>query len=124
MDIRTENDITPEVALALREKSGLYQREFWEMVGSTQSSGHWFENGKRQNGIPLALRKLIFLRFVCGLDIDLSTPEKADAARKLIAELNARLAAARAKADAKARIKDAERKVRETAREAKDITPL
>lgn len=120
MDIRTENDITPEVALALREKSGLYQREFWEMVGSTQSSGHWFENGKRQNGIPLALRKLILLRFVIGLDIDLSTPEKVDATRRIVQELNARLAAARAKADAKA----AERKVRAAVRETKDITPL
>jgi hypothetical protein len=115
--IQTEKDITPEVAKQLRIKSSLTQRVFWESVGSNQASGHWFEVGKRKN-IPRPIRALIFLRYVAGLDFDLSNALDAARVIKIGKEIAAKLEAARADAAAK----EATRVAQEAARRAQRVT--
>lgn len=109
MNIRTEHDITPETAKHLRAQSGLNQREFWTSVCSNQSSGHWFEGGKRKT-IPRPIRALIFLRYVAKLPIDVSSPEAAQAAIGAGKEVEALNAAREARA--------ADKRARELADEA------
>lgn len=116
MRIETEQQITPEVALKLREQSGLTQRKFWESVGSTQASGHWFEHGKRL-GIPKPLRILIFLRYIIGLELDFDTPESAQLAVAAGREVAAKIAAQRADTTAK----EAAQRAKALAREAKNL---
>jgi len=116
MDIRTEHDITPEVVRQLRKDYGLFQREFWESVGSTQPSGHWFESGKRK-GIPKSLRILIFLRYVAKLDLDVSDPDKAAQVVLLGQEISARIDATRAQLEAR----EAEKVARAAAKQAKNV---
>jgi transcriptional regulator with XRE-family HTH domain len=101
MDIKTEQDITPEAARSLRKQFGLTQAEFWSSVGSSQGSGQWFENGKR-NGVPKPIRCLIFIRYVAMLDFDVSQPEQADALVRITREITARKEALRLKREAKA----------------------
>lgn len=74
MDIKTEKDITGAAAKALREQAGETQAIFWKAVGLTQSGGSRYEGGQT---IPKPVRLLIFIRYVAGLKIDLSTPEGA-----------------------------------------------
>lgn len=95
MNIQTEKDITSAVALELRKASGLNQTEFWEGVGSNQGSGHLFENSKRK-GIPRPIRRLIFLKHVAGMPIDVSTPEGAASVVKHGKEVAAKIEAERA----------------------------
>lgn len=92
MNIQTEQDITPEVASQLRAKSGLSQREFWEGVGSNQSSGHWFENNKRK-AIPKPIRSLIFLRHVAHMPVGVSDPAEAATVVRYGAEIAAKIEA-------------------------------
>lgn len=96
MIIESEKQITPSVAKYLRERSGMTQRNFWESVGSNQTSGHWFEHGKRAI-IPKPLRILLFLRYVIGIDFDFNTPGAVAIGR----EISARLEAERLEAEAK-----------------------
>lgn len=96
MDIKTEQDITPEAARHLRKRAGLTQLEFWESVGSTQGSGQFFETGKRK-GIPKPMRILIFLRYVAQIDLNVSDPREADAVVKLGRAMHAKKEAFRAK---------------------------
>lgn len=114
MDITTEKDITPDVARKLREKAGLTQKAFWEAVGSTQSSGHWFETGKRQ-GIPRPIRILIFQRYVAGIDLDYSTEEEAQTSIAIGREVAARIQAKRAEDEAR----EAQRRAQELKRKAR-----
>lgn len=100
MTIETEKQITPLVAKSIREQSGMTQRKFWESVGSNQTSGHWFENGKRDI-IPKPLRMLIFLRYVALIDFDLSSADTARQAVSIGREISARLEAQRLEAEAK-----------------------
>lgn len=95
MNIQTESDITPEVALTLRKLSGLTQTEFWEGVGSNQGSGHLFEGGKRK-GIPKPIRRLIFLKHVAGMPVDVSTPQAASLVVKHGKEVAAKIEMERA----------------------------
>ncbi|ACR15002.1 hypothetical protein BcepIL02_gp09 [Burkholderia phage BcepIL02] len=114
MDIKTEKDITPEVAKQLRVGSGLTQRAFWCSVGSNQASGHWFEVGKRKS-IPRPIRTLIFLRYVANIDLDVSTIGGAMSMIRIGREISARLEAERAAAAAT----EAQRIADEAARKAK-----
>ena len=114
MDIKTEQDITPEAAFALRKETGLTQRQFWESVGSNQASGHWFEGGKR-NSIPKPIRMLVFLRYVAKLDFDVSQPEQADAIVRIGREIAARKEAARLAEEAK----EADQRARKATQQAK-----
>jgi len=107
--VNTEADITPEVARDLREASGLTQRNFWQDVGSNQASGHWFENGKRKS-IPRPIRILIFLRYIAGIDVNVSTAEQATKVVRVGQDVAARLAA-----------EDAAEKAKRATREAKEL---
>jgi transcriptional regulator with XRE-family HTH domain len=100
MNIKTERDITPEAARHLRKEAGLTQRDFWESVGSSQASGHWFETGKR-HAIPKPIRMLVFLVYVAKLNFDVSRPEEADAVVHLGHEIAARKEAARLERESK-----------------------
>lgn len=113
MDIKTEQDITPEAARYLRKRAGLTQLEFWESVGSTQGSGQFFETGKRK-GIPRPMRMLIFLRYVAQIDLDLSDPKEADALVKMGRAMHAKKQAFRAKLAAR----QAEQEAKELAAKA------
>jgi hypothetical protein len=114
--IRTEQDITPEAARELRIAASLTQRKFWGSVGSNQTSGHWFEVGKRKS-IPKPIRILIFLRYVAGLDMEVSTPSGASTLMHISREINARIECARAEEA----VKEATRIAKEAARKAKQI---
>lgn len=116
MDIRTESDITPDVAKQIRSQSGLTQKQFWESVGSNQGSGHWFEAGKRR-GIPKPIRILIFLKYVANVDIDVTTPESAQVAVKIGREVAARIEAQRAEDEAK----QAQQRAREMAEKVRQV---
>lgn len=115
MDIRTEKDITAEVAKSIRLQSGLSQREFWESVGSNQASGHWFESNKRK-GVPRPIRILIFLRYVAKIAVDVSQEESASWAVKAGREFHARVEALRAEAQAQ----EAQERAIELARKVKE----
>jgi transcriptional regulator with XRE-family HTH domain len=101
MKIKTEADITPKSVRALREQMKMTQKEFWESVGSSQASGHWFECGKRK-GISRPLRYLIFLMYVAKLNFDLTNPDEADAAIRMGNELAAKREALRLEREAAA----------------------
>lgn len=75
MNIKTEKDITGAAAKALREQAGETQTAFWRSVGLTQSGGSRYEGGQT---IPKPVRMLIFIRYVAGLKMDLSSPEGAE----------------------------------------------
>lgn len=117
MNIKTEQEITPEVALELRTKSGLSQREFWEGVGSNQSSGHWFESNKRK-AIPKPIRTLIFLKHVAQMPVSVSDEENATSVRKYGMEVAAKIEAERLKEAAA----EAERKAKEAQQKVKKLT--
>ncbi len=115
MEIRTEKDITPEVAKHLREASGMTQREFWEEVGSNQGSGHWFEHNKRKSGIPRPIRTLLFLRHVIGIPLSVNDPDHAAMLAKAAADVARKYDAMRAEAEAK----EAQRRAKELAKQAR-----
>lgn len=116
MKIQTEKQITTDVARTLREQSGLTQKSFWESVGSNQTSGHWFETGKRK-GIPRAIRMMIFMRYVAMLPFDFSTPDGAQAAVSIANEINAKLEAALAALE----VKKAQARAAELSKKARQI---
>ncbi|MGX0133059.1 hypothetical protein [Cupriavidus metallidurans] len=105
----TEADITPQIARELRKASGLTQRNFWQDVGSNQASGHWFENDKRKS-IPRPIRILIFLRYIAGIDVNVSTPDQAAKVVRVGQDVAAQLAA-----------NDAAEKAKRATREAKEL---
>lgn len=74
MEIKTEKDVTGEAAKFLRLQAGENQKTFWSSIGLTQSGGSRYESGQR---IPKPVRMLIFLRYVAGLKLDLSSLEGA-----------------------------------------------
>jgi transcriptional regulator with XRE-family HTH domain len=75
MEISNETKITGEVARHLRTAAGESQRTFWERVGFTQSGGCKYEAGTTE--IPKAARTVIFLRYVAGIEFDVSTDKGA-----------------------------------------------
>ncbi len=82
MQISTELDINGASARALRTKLKMSQEEFWQSVRSSQPAGSQYESGAN---IPAAVRSLIFIKYVAGLDFDTSTPEGAKAVLDLAA---------------------------------------
>lgn len=54
--------------LALREKSGLNQTDFWDRIGITQSGGSRYETGERK--VPKPVQHLLRLIYVEKLDLD------------------------------------------------------
>lgn len=74
MEIKTEKDVTGDAAKFLRLQAGENQKTFWSSIGLTQSGGSRYESGQR---IPKPVRMLIFLRYVAGLKLDLSSLEGA-----------------------------------------------
>jgi len=71
-NIKSDQDITGEVALALRKRAKLPQNKFWPSVGVKQSSGCLCELGKSPISEPV--RKLIYAIYVAGIVMDSSTP--------------------------------------------------
>ncbi len=71
MNIFSEDEISGDVARALRSKAGLTGTEFWGAVGVNQSSGHRYENGTiKRDRMPRPVRILIFLKYVVALPIN------------------------------------------------------
>jgi len=52
--------ITGEAALAMRQKTGLNQSEFWSRVGAGQSAGSRYETGR---SIPKATQMLLRIAY-------------------------------------------------------------
>lgn len=77
MDITNEQQIDGPTARALRHRSGLGQKPFWNAVGVHQPGGCRYEKGIGR--IPKAVRILVFIRYVAGLDIDATSNEGAAA---------------------------------------------
>lgn len=80
MEIKTEKDITGEVAKQLREKAGETQAVFWKAVGLTQSGGSRYESGLT---IPKPVRQLLYIRYVAGLKLDTTTTEGCERIKRL-----------------------------------------
>jgi hypothetical protein len=71
---RSEDEIDSAYVHYLRVVKGMTQAEFWTPVGVSQPRGHRYEMG--DNKIPTCVRKLLFVRYVAGLDLD--DPKQAD----------------------------------------------
>ena len=80
--ISTANDITGPVARQLRVMRGMSQREFWGAIGVKQAIGCRYELGFR---VPGPIKTLVFIRYVAGIEHDLSTVEGAAMLRQLAA---------------------------------------
>jgi transcriptional regulator with XRE-family HTH domain len=80
--IKSDQDIDGDVALALRTRANLPQQKFWSSLGVKQSSGSFYESGK--SPIPESVRKLIYTMYVAGLPLDTATPAGTAALRKLV----------------------------------------
>lgn len=80
MKITTERDIDGAVARTLRKHDGLSQSKFWSEIGITQSGGCRYESG---NPVPKPIRTLIFLRYVAGIKIDVTSNEGAQSMIRL-----------------------------------------
>lgn len=74
MNITNEQEITGAVAAEIRAAAKLSQHKFWPTVGSTQPSGCRYEAGTWP--IPKAVRLLVYLRYVIGIQYDLMTAEQ------------------------------------------------
>lgn len=74
MNIKTEQDVTCEAAKKLREELKMNQVDFWAALGVAQSSGCFYENGRK---MPKQVKRLLFSTYVANLPIDASTPEGA-----------------------------------------------
>lgn len=68
VNVRNESDIDAEAATYLRRVRLLTQAEFWLPIGVSQPRGHRYEIGS--NKMPECVRKLLFVRYVAGLDLD------------------------------------------------------
>jgi len=82
MTIRTGKDVTGVAMRDLRNKLGIGQTAFWRTVGVKQSAGSKYEAG---GFIPEPIRRLLFIRYVAGIDLDPFTPDGAAGLRKLSA---------------------------------------
>lgn len=80
MEIKTESDVTGDVAKGLRKAAGLTQVAFWGSVGVTQTAGCKYEAGY---AVPRPVRILVFAAYVAGLRIDASTAEGAERLARL-----------------------------------------
>lgn len=107
----TENEIDGRQAHALRVKAGLSQSAFWTPLGVHQAVGCRYENGSVK--IPRPVRRLMVLRYVAGMEIDVSTPEGVAELESLARVMNSRRAARTetltAKASVRAAMKNLER---------------
>lgn len=75
MAINNEDEITGDVARALREAAGLPQNRFWGAIGVNQTSGHRYETGNiKRDRIPRPVRILLYIKYVIGLPIDCNNP--------------------------------------------------
>lgn len=74
MNVKNEEGITAEVALALRQEAKLPQWKFWAAVGVNQASGCRYERDQTVR-IPQSVRILVFAIYVVGLDLDATTEE-------------------------------------------------
>lgn len=83
MRISTDQDITGEIARQMRRARGLSQPAFWGPVGVRQPAASYYENGR---AIPASVRKLLFIRYVAGIEHDPQTKPGADELRKLAAQ--------------------------------------
>lgn len=81
MKITTAADINGAALRWLRARAGLSQAAFWSVVGKEQSTGANYETGGRP--IPQAIRTLIFIHYVAGIELDASTEEGAAAMHRL-----------------------------------------
>ncbi len=84
MHIRSEQDIDSEVAKRLRTELGLTQPQFWERVGVKQSGASHLENGGYAISKPL--RILLFVNYVAGINLDVTTAEGVARILKLAAK--------------------------------------
>lgn len=71
MKITTEADIDGEAVRFLRSRTKMSQAAFWPTVGAKQPTGANYETGV--NVIPQSVRILIFVKYVAGIDLDVST---------------------------------------------------
>lgn len=83
MAIKNEQDITGDVAVGMRLAAKLSQAKFWAPFGLPQSSGSRYESNGQHECIPRAVRILMFLRYVIGIEIDATTDEGIAALREL-----------------------------------------
>lgn len=74
MHITNEQEITGAAAAEIRAATKLPQGKFWGAVGSTQSAGCRYEAGTQP--MPKAVRLLVYLRYVIGIEYDLMTAEQ------------------------------------------------
>lgn len=72
MRLKTDADINGASARVLRGRLKLSQAAFWGSVYVSQPSGSQYEAGK---AIPSQIRKLLFLKYVAGLDLDTGEPQ-------------------------------------------------
>ncbi len=82
MKLQTDSEIDGPAAKRLRAESGMGQRKFWARIGVSQTTGHYYEGGRR---IPKPVRTLLFLNYVAGIDVDTGSIEGAERARQLAA---------------------------------------
>ena len=80
MDITTDADLDAKTVMDLRKARGESLATFWARVGITASGGWRYESGVP---IPRYVRIPLFAIYVAGLEMDSSTPDGAEALRRL-----------------------------------------
>lgn len=71
MKITTEAEISAEAVRWLRNQAEMSQADFWASLGIKQPTGAHYE--AQRNRIPKSVRILIFVKYVAGIELDVST---------------------------------------------------
>lgn len=75
-----EVDVTGPALRELRLQQDKSQGQFWGEVGVKTSTGAYYETSR--SPMPDHLRRICYLHFVCGLNINMKNPKKAAALLK------------------------------------------
>ncbi len=70
-----ENDVTGPALRELRIQQDKSQEKFWGEVLVKGSTGAYYES--ERSPMPDLVRRVCYLHFVCGLNINMQNPEKA-----------------------------------------------
>ena len=73
--MRREEDVTGPALRELRKQMGQSQEKFWGEVRVKGATGASYEAGR--NPIPDIVRRVCYMHFVCGLNINMQEPERA-----------------------------------------------
>lgn len=81
-----EEDVTGPAMRELRIQQGKSQEKFWGEVLVKPSTGAYYEASR--SPMPALVRRVCYLHFICGLNINMQDPERA---AHLLAQISDRI---------------------------------